>query len=95
MGAELPKFDHFDFWYFNRIGDDIGICHFTAFERDKIKEEKEEEERREEHLRLLKEDPNYRNECEWFEKEYRPCGGAFNSIEDYYAFRGIKPDKIG
>ncbi len=85
--AELDSYDQRTYFSFHRVKTDIGICHVRKFERNRTREEKKRKEEAEEHARLMREDPAYREEYEWHNKEYRPFGGAFSSQEEYLHYR--------
>lgn len=74
------------YFYFSRVGSDLGICNLRLHNRNKQREEEEERLEYENHLRKMKEDAKYRKEYEWQNESYRPYGGAFDSIGDYYNF---------
>ena len=69
-----------DYFYFNRIGQDVGISDFNYFTRDKIDEEFEDIKAQQESA--------YRESY----NEEQPFGGAFSSWNDYYNYRGIQTD---
>ena len=72
--------------YFSRVGSDLGICNLRLHNRNKLREEEEERLEYENHLKRMKEDAKYRKEYKWQNESYRPHGGAFDSIDDYYNF---------
>lgn len=72
------------------VGSNIGIKNLIVNERNKFKEEEEERKAILEEQRRFEQDDDYRKECLWFDKEERPFGGAFESIDSYYNFIGLK-----
>ncbi|MFW6015475.1 MAG: hypothetical protein ACOCRK_03495 [bacterium] len=76
--------DEHTYFYFERVGSDLGICHLKMFERSKLKEDEKKRIKNEEHKERMREDRDYRKEVEWFEEKDRPFGGAYKSWEDYY-----------
>lgn len=62
---------------------DFGICSLDSFKRCKAREEREEVEAELKHQERLLKDASYRGETEWFEEQFRPFGGAYNSLEEY------------
>lgn len=79
--------DEKTYYYFNRVGDDLGIRIYSAHIRNKEIEEKQRQERIKEHEHLMQTDAEYRMEYNWHNEEYRPFGGAFASWDDYYNYK--------
>ena len=74
------------YFSFSSIGSDLGVCNLRLHNRNKLREEEDERLEYENHLKRMKEEDRYRKEYEWQNESYRPHGGAFNSIDDYYNF---------
>lgn len=75
------------YFYFCRVGTDIGFCNLYILNRNKTREEQEEQEEQDKHIKKMKEDPLYRKQTKWFEEKDRPFGGAFSSWEEYYNYK--------
>lgn len=58
--------------------------------RYKPEEQAREQDQAIEHEKSMQEDDEYRKHHEWMNEKERPFGGAFESWEDYYRYRGIE-----
>lgn len=85
---DILEFEHHTFYYFNRVKTDLGICHMYIHIRNRSKEELQEQKDMLKHKMLMETDEDYRKEHEWFQAKNRPFGGAFESDEEYYQYRG-------
>lgn len=84
--SEEYESDKSSYFYFVRVGTDLGLCSKRSYIRNRISEEEEERKEYEEHLNKMKSDKNYRDQYNWMNEKYRPYGGAFDSIEEYYNY---------
>ena len=83
---ELDEYTAKNYLRLSRVGYDIGICNVFITNRNKSEEEEEERLEYEEHIRRMNSDPKYKSEYEWENEQYRPYGGAFSSMEEYYRY---------
>lgn len=83
---ELSEFQTESYLYFSRVSDNLGICNLSIYSRNKSKEELENKQEQENIKQQLNENNNLRKDYNWHNEEYRPYGGAFECLEDYYKY---------
>lgn len=69
----IDEYSRKNYFYFNRVGDDIGVAHFHTYVRNKVEEEKEEAKRETEQEKYL--------------VVQGPYGGAFRDYEDLIRYK--------
>jgi hypothetical protein len=80
-------FDADTYYYYVRIGIDLGICYLRLYNINKEQERLEQIEEAKEHQIKYETDEKYRHKYDWFNGEERPYGGAFDSWDDFYRWK--------